>query len=344
MSSQPKSVVKVDATTGTVNKDFLKDWESRRSEEYKEYRKQWYENPVKHKLNNLPLHLDIEATSACNMLCTMCSRTEMINDGTFWKVEHFNMEKYKKIVDLGAKNGLKSIKFQFWGEPLLNKRLPEMIKYAKDAGIVDLMCNTNASLLDDKRSRELIKSGLTKLFFSFDSPYRDKYNEIRILSNGKKGEYDKVLNNIKNFMKIKKEMKSDTPLTRVQMVIMKENDGEFEDFKKLFSPIVDTVGYTYYLAHGDQDKSKEVFKKDGGQKPNFACPQIFQRMFVHPDGVVTPCCIDARRELKMGNINENSLTEIWKNEKYTKLRKQHIDGEYYKNKVCRDCALARAVE
>ena len=67
-------------------------------------------------------------------------------------------------------------------------------------------------------------------------------------------------------------------------------------------------------------------------------------MFVHPDGVVTPCCIDARRELKMGNINENSLTEIWKNEKYTKLRKQHIDGEYYKNKVCRDCALARAVE
>ena len=120
MSSQPKSVVKVDATQAQLIKIF-KRLEGRRSEAYKEYRKQWYENPVKHKLNNLPLHLDIEATSACNMLCTMCSRTEMINDGTFWKVEHFNMEKYKKIVDLGAKNGLKSIKFSNFGRAYLTK-------------------------------------------------------------------------------------------------------------------------------------------------------------------------------------------------------------------------------
>ena len=53
------------------------------------------------------------------------------------------------------------------------------------------MFNTNASLLTEK-AVEIIKSGLDKLFFSFDSLYREQYNKIRV-----KGDYDKVLNNIK---------------------------------------------------------------------------------------------------------------------------------------------------
>ena len=51
-------------------------------------------------------------------------------------------------------------------------------------------------------------------------------------------------------MKIKKEMKSDTPITRVQMVLMKENKHEFKDFVKLFTPIVDTIAHIDYLDHG----------------------------------------------------------------------------------------------
>ena len=59
-------------------------------------------------------------------------------------------------------------------------------------------------------------------------------------------------------MKIKKEMKSDTPITRVQMVLMKENKHEFKDFVKLFTPIVDTIAHIDYLDHGIQDTEKAV--------------------------------------------------------------------------------------
>ena len=41
-----------------------------------------------------------------------------------------------------------------------------MIKYAKEAGVVDVMFNTNASLLTEKKSREIILSGVDKIFFS----------------------------------------------------------------------------------------------------------------------------------------------------------------------------------
>ena len=324
----------VDHNFHLKNDGVLQSWESRRSQKYRDYRKQWYEYPKIKKLTDFPIHLDIEATTACNFACTMCVRTEYVSNGTMWKIENFNFNKYKQIIDEGAKYGLKSLKYQYIGEPLINKKLVEMIKYAKSKGIVDVMFNTNASLLTEKKSREIISSGVDKIFFSFDSPYREKYNQIRV-----KGDYDLVLKNIKNFMRIKKEMKSDTPITRVQMVLMKENEKEFADFVKLFGPIVDTVAYIDYLDHGIQKGDKTVVNI-GSQNKKFCCPQLWQRMFVHPDGVVTPCCIDSDRELNMGNIKKNTVKEIWHNDKYQNMRKLHSEGRMDEIPTCSKCPLA----
>ncbi|MDB3873563.1 SPASM domain-containing protein [Pelagibacteraceae bacterium] len=337
MSKKNNIEIKIDHNFHLQTTEVMEKWENRRGKEYKNYRKEWYENPKLNKLNNFPIHLDIEATSACNFLCTMCPRTEMIEDKTFWKVENFDFKKYTQIIDEGSKKGLRSIKFQYLGEPLVNKNLIKMIKYAKNAGIVDVMFNTNASLLTEKKSKEVILSGVDKVFFSFDSPYREEFNKIRV-----KGDYDKVLTNIKNFMRLKKELKSDTPITRVQMVLMKENQSQWEDFKKLFDGVVDTIAWVDYLDHGKQ----QSYKKKGtigfnDKKKEFCCPQLWQRMFVHPDGVVTPCCNDSFRELKMGNINKNSIEEIWQNKKYQNIRKLHLEGKMKNIPLCAKCTYAK---
>jgi radical SAM protein with 4Fe4S-binding SPASM domain len=337
MNNQKKIEVTVDHNFHLKTQNIMDDWESRRSLAYKSYRKEWYNNPKNNNLNDFPIHLDIEATSACNFLCTMCPRTEMIENKTFWKVENFDIKTYEKIVSDGVPLGLRSIKFQYLGEPLVNKNLVKMIKFAKKAGVVDVMFNTNASLLDEKKSEEIILSGVDKVFFSFDSPYREQFNKIRI-----KGDYDLVLKNIKNFMKIKKDLKSDTPITRVQMVLMKENKKEWDDFQKLFSGLVDTIAYVDYLDHGTQkDQNTKGVVKIGSRKKKFCCPQLWQRMFIHPDGIVTPCCIDSNRELIMGNIRKDSIKEIWKNEAYQDIRKKHLDGKIDEVPTCRKCPLAK---
>jgi radical SAM protein with 4Fe4S-binding SPASM domain len=337
MNNQKKIEVSVDHNFHLKTQNIMDDWESRRTQAYKSYRKEWYNNPKNNILNDFPIHLDIEATSACNFLCTMCPRTEMIENKTFWKVENFDMKTYEKIVSDGVPLGLRSIKFQYLGEPLVNKNLVKMIKFAKKAGVVDVMFNTNASLLDEKKAEEIILSGVDKVFFSFDSPYREQFNKIRI-----KGDYDLVLKNIKNFMKIKKELKSDTPITRVQMVLMKDNEKEWEDFQKLFSNVVDTIAYIDYLDHGTQNQHKEKgVVKIGERKGKFCCPQLWQRMFVHPDGLVTPCCLDSSRELVMGNIKDNSITEIWKNKLYKNMREKHLAGKIDDIPTCRKCPLAK---
>lgn len=333
-----KTRTNIDHNFHLIENQTFKEWERRKGKDYLDYRNEWNLNPLNNILNDYPIHLDIEATSACNFECTMCHRTELIKKNEYWKIENFNFDKYKKIIDEGSKKGLKSVKYQFFGEPMINKKIFEMIKYAKNAGIVDTMFNTNASLLTELNSRKLIESGIDKVFFSFDSPYREKFNKIRI-----KGDYDQVLNNIKNFMKIKKEMNSFTPITRVQMVLMKETKDDWEDFKKLFEPIVDTVAYVDYLDHGRQNyhDKKGILKLEKSDTP-YKCPQLWQRAFVHPDGIVTPCCIDTDRTLVMGNINDQSIDQIWRGDKYSRIRKLHADGKSHEIPLCKNCPLANS--
>ena len=355
MSANPRIETKVDHNYHQLPSDRDERWKSSLPPEYWAYRKRWEENPQNRVVEAFPVHLDIEATSSCNLKCIMCPRTEMVEEGTFWKVKNFDMDLYKRLIDEGAEKGLSSIKFNYLGEPLMNKRIVEMVRYAKERGIVDVMFNTNATTLTEKTARELIEAGLDKLFFSFDSPYREHYNEIRISA-----DYDETLENIKRFMRIRKEMKSVRPFTRVSMVRMAENEHEWEDFKKLFEPIVDAVAYVDYIEHSNQKStdsqlvqvqsapsaaapssaasSSAASNTDG---PKFCCPQLWQRMFVHPDGVVTVCCVDSARSLQVGKIGDRTVEEIWTGPEYTKLRELHQTGRIDEIPTCAKCHLAR---
>ncbi len=218
---------KIDHNYHQLPSERVNAWERALPAAYFEYRRKWEEYPKQRIVKAFPVHLDIEATSHCNLKCVMCPRTEMIEEGTFWKVQHFDMDLYRRLVEEGREKGLCSIKFNYLGEPLLNPRLVEMILFAKENGVVDVMFNTNAAALTERTARELIDSGLDKLFFSFDSPYREHYNKIRV-----NADYDKVLQNIKNFMRFRAEM-IPKPFTRVSMVRMKENGrngGRFRNY------------------------------------------------------------------------------------------------------------------
>jgi radical SAM protein with 4Fe4S-binding SPASM domain len=327
----------INHTFHQIPSDRLQPWQSALPLAYWEYRRQWEENPKHHVVGAFPLHLDIEATSACNLKCIMCPRTDMVKDGTFWKIRMFDFDTYQRLIDEGVQHGLCSVKYNYLGEPLLNPRLIEMIEYAKQAGILDVMFNTNATRLDEQQSRRLIASGLDQLFFSFDSPYRDQYNRIRVGA-----DFDNVFHNIKRFMEIRHELGSVKPLTRVSMVRMKDNEHEWEAFQELFQPIVDAVAYVDYVDHSSQDNPERMTIPYRTAEGEFCCPQLWQRMFVHPDGVVTVCCNDSARELQVGNIFAQSTQDIWLGEKYQHLRELHATGRFEEIPTCARCTFAQA--
>jgi len=307
-------------------------WTEHRSKEYWEYRKNWTEYPKNYFVSKFPLHLDIETTSYCNLECPMCPRTVLMKDGKDYlpgEDVEIPMDLFKKVVDEGAENGLKSNKFQYLSEPLADSMIIERIKYAKDKGIIDTMINTNATYLTEKMSYDLLEAGLDDIFFSVDSIIPAKFNKIRVGA-----EYHEVVENIKNFMRIKKEEQYKHVQTRVSMVVLPgTKTDEIEAYKKFWLPIVETVGFDEWINHSSGHGEYSEYN------PNFVCAMPFQRLFITYNGLCVPCCLDAKRQYVVGDAYKNTISDIWHGEKLTKMRELQINGKYRDVDLCRECYL-----
>jgi len=308
-------------------------WTNTRPVKYWEYRKKWNENPKKQIVEKFPLNLDIEVTRVCNLRCPMCPRTLKIEKGEKLKEGDMDFKLFKKIIDEGSENGLYAIKLSYLGEPLICKDIVKMVKYAKDKGIIDVMFNTNGALLTEKMSKQLIDAGIDNIFISFDSPFPEKYNKIRI---GTK--FERVFENVKNLRKIRDEKGLPSPIIRVSMVVMKENKEEVLDYIKLWKPIVDLIGFSDYVNPQGMDK-KERYAIEIKKRENFVCSQLFQRLFVHFDGKIGLCCVDYDAENNLGNAWKDSIKDVWLGEKLQKIRKTHIKGKCDEIDLCSKCHL-----
>jgi len=311
----------------------LRKWEDSKPKEYWEYRKKWSENSEKQIVEDFPLHLDLEASRSCNLRCPMCPRTIKIERGEELDEGDMDFELYKKIVDEGAREGLYSIKLSYLGEPLVCKDLVKMVAYAKEKGIIDVMFNTNGALLTEDVSKELINAGLDKIFISFDSVDKEKYEKIRVGTT-----FDRVFGNVKNFVKLRDELNSLSPIVRVSMTVMQENKDEVLDYMKLWAPIVDLIGFGDYINPQQKDsKAQERSITERKQPKHFICAQLYQRLVIHWDGKIGLCCADYDAEMGLGNAKDIDIKEVWKGEKMQNIRRLHEQGQWFKVNICTKC-------
>lgn len=323
------------ANRGLNNYACKKQWQNFRSEDYHEYRKKWHSCPEYHQILAFPLHLDLDITNSCNLTCKMCARTIMIDKGNMHDIGFMDLDFVKNLIDQGAENGLASIKFNFQGEPLLHPDIVEMIAYAKETGIIDTMFNTNGMLLTEEKAALLLDAGLDNIFFSVDSAYKEKHEAIR-----PGADYDRIINNIHTFLRLKDAKKKYNVQVGVNMVVMEENKDEVEMFVDHWSDIVDTVNWG--LDHHFVLKEEQGNIGFSLQAPtDFCCSQLWQRLIVTWEGQCLPCCLDVERELVVGNAHTTSLQEIWmKSPLYKQLRKKHSSGNFEDMKRCRGCSFA----
>jgi radical SAM protein with 4Fe4S-binding SPASM domain len=301
-------------------------WLAPKSPRYHEYRRKWTENPQNYVDEGFPLHIDIEASSACNLKCPMCPRTQLAKENVAQYAKILDFELFKRIVDEAAQIGVYSMKLNWRGEPLMNPRIIDMIKYAKQKGFVDVLMNTNAVLLDENISRSIVEAGLDNLIYSFDSPYKEAYEKIRIGAN-----YEQVLANIRRFHEIREEMNSVSPLTRVQMVRMPENEESFHDFVNLFKGIADIIASNEVA---DWETYVPV--------PNdtkFSCSQLWQRIFVAANGDITCCCMDFGLLSGMGNIKDTTIQSAWNSDAHKEILRKHKDLQWHQVEICAKCPM-----
>ena len=280
--------------------------------------------PQKKIIDNFPPLVQIEPSSICNFRCVFCFET----DKTFTNKKNgfmgtMKIELFKKIIDELDKN-VEFVTLASRGEPLVSKDFDTMIKYTSDK-FLNVKINTNASLLTEKKCHSILESNVKTLVFSADAADEKLYSELRV-----NGKLETTLKNIKMFNSIKeKYFKSSRIITRVSGVKFK-SDQKFEDMEKLWGDLVDQVAFV------DYNPWENNYEKDPNDI-NESCSDLWRRMFIWWDGKINPCDVDYKSNLKVGNINDLSVTKAWNSEEYNNLRDKHLNKKRSELIPCRSC-------
>jgi MoaA/NifB/PqqE/SkfB family radical SAM enzyme len=224
-----------------------------------------------------------------------------------------------------------------WGEPLMNKDLPEIIKAAHENRIFTVV-TTNGSLLTHEMSRKIILSKLDNLVLSIDGISEESYQKYRI-----GGSFEVVLNNLRGLISLKKEMRSSTPFIEWQFLVFKHNEHEINDAKKLarelgIDNIVFLPAYTENESFDSSDKKYHLPKSTPLSKRS-DCKHLWSTLAFHWNGNVVPCCYDYQGKIAYDNLLNEPFDRIWNNQEFQESRRIIKSGPGYDSKglFCDTC-------
>jgi len=363
--SRIKKIIKKDKgtchTTVVDNKDIHEIVKRHNNpKEYDKYRRLWKKSYDLGKVPKYPIQLDFELNYSCNFRCPMCTWSAESTKG-MGKETWFDFEVFKEVVDDGVKKGLKVIRINYINEPLIRTDIVKYIEYARKAGILDIYFSTNGSLLNEKISRRLIESGLTRIQVSLDAATDETFKKIRVSDYS----LEKIIKNIENFIKIRdEEYNSELPTLRVNFVKTEENKQELDQFIDFWKNKADAIGIQDLV-----NIIKPTLENRSDNIKSFKCSQPFNHLAIRYNGVILPCCTFFGAELPIARLKSNvkpniqyskkrnvgmdsspleegkdlsrllirSIEEAWMSEQIQFLRKIHRKGEYWKHPVCKKC-------
>ena len=169
----------------------------------------------------LPRSIYIEPTSRCNEFCQQCPRTLLSREDD----RDLSFDRFRQIVDQFPV--LDRVVLHGLGEPLLNKELPQMIRYLKDRGTYVLF-NSNGIALTPKRGQMLIDAGLDEYRLSMDGSTPETYARVRGVD-----AFDKIWRNVRAFIALQKEQNASKPAVSLWFTAMRENLHELTGLVEL---------------------------------------------------------------------------------------------------------------
>jgi len=317
-------------------------------------------HPRPTQMSDLPTQLYVEVTNICNSLCASCPLTY----NHFLPYEpkhHMSWDDFRRVVDQFPR--LERVVLHGIGEPLLNRELPRFVAHLKERGS-EVLFNTNAILLDQKRGNALVEAGLDELRVSLDAVTPELYAQLRGV--------DKLLQVIRNLKAfVARHGGRVHPKLSLWWVAMQANLPQMSDFIRLAAEIGIREVYLQRLVYFgggeqpgehttmtveqslhatlEQQQARLVtecealaadlglaFRASGltkpfesistnGQYPWQGCMRPWVLMYITVNGTALPCCIapfavQEYSQIMLGNIHNQSVTDVWNGAPYQKLR------------------------
>ena len=293
-----------------------------------------------------PIVYNIETTNKCNMRCEMCPRTTMmtrriedIDHDTFisavrqlrphtpelwtrWK--RFCEEKYHIAeADLPSENHFflyiisKVIQLHGYGDPLLDKHMAEYVQILTDHGFPTYF-SCNPANIDMEATYRMLNAGLSYIKYSIESVDDAVYKKVR-------GSAANFSSSYKNILKVL-DYKHAHGLSTVIVITMldlnrRDQAEEYEKLRQAF----DGLDVYLYLKSEDCQWYRQDYHGTKSIHWSEPCKHPWMTMTIKSNGEATMCMEDFNNEIVFGDVNQESLYDIWNGERYRAFRWQHID-------------------
>jgi radical SAM protein with 4Fe4S-binding SPASM domain len=229
---------------------------------------------------------------------------------------------FKSIVDQLPEN-IKRVALGLSGEVFMHPKFDEYIRYLKATHpMIWVGMNTNGMLIRDHLDTIALLDSITVSLDGFE----ESNDRQRRGAN-----YWTIHDGIEAILKLPKR-----PRLRLNMVVTDLNREEINDYYAYWYPKVDEVNFSLCF-------SEEGVIEEGTWSPTRLparfCHKSFAYMGVRWNGLVVPCCHDLNIHNSMGDVNTQTLLEVWGGDRFKTIRRECASRKYVKFPHCKKCQL-----
>lgn len=267
-------------------------------------------------------------TNVCNHRCVTCGYGAMRKgkkaDGTPQR-GYMDMDLYRKIIS-ELPRGFRRLYLQKTGESLLHPQIGEMMRILKqERPEYERAIHTNASVLTPELADALIKN-MSFVSLSIFATDRETFK----LAHGA-DHFDRVMRNIAMFHEA--WMRAENPPKVYFDVVrniynMDQSDNSIFDFLQGHFPKFNTgIHFPYNFQGFVKEYDNDIFSKIDPQRMP-TCIHPWDMMAIYWDGAVGYCVGDPLEKANLGNLNEQTVMEVWNGEKYQEFRRLLVEKDY----------------
>lgn len=280
-------------------------------------------------LLDFPLYFEIETVNACNARCPFCTIDDWHRHSPTMK-----MDLFRKIADEIIENKERTRRVALYrdGEPLLDKKMPDRIAYLKEGGVDKVGISTNVSLLNEENSRRLLESGIDEIILSIDSMRKDVFEAMRV-----RLKFEEVKENALRFIEMRNRMNTNTQVW-VRMIATDKNRDEWPEYEAFWKPrLRDSDRLYWHSEHNWGDQLDAAANRAMSYEPTLPCVALWSLMVIFSDGRVPLCNVDYNLRHPTGDLNTESIREVWQSQVMAERRHHHLTGKKGPSDMCANC-------
>jgi radical SAM protein with 4Fe4S-binding SPASM domain len=241
------------------------------------------------------------------------------------------MELFKKLIDEAAALKIPDLCPNGFGEIMTVRNLEPYLDYiSSKSHKFNIRINTNGYRMTEEKIELLIKHKVSLLNICIDGATAETFESIRV---GLK--LDQIEANIKRLMAIRRERKLGYPKIRVGFVKIPQNVHEIPQFLAKWEGKVDFLGLDGYSNRAGSLIGK--FEEIKPETPDRTCLLPFKELNIWADGKAVLCCNDWNEEALVGDLNTQTISEIWQGEALKLARRLHKEKRGPEMKICSSC-------